>query len=390
MRITIACKYFSPRGGAQSFLLGFVRHLADQGHLVKVLTMEVKGELAGVDVQIVSLPPVPKTFRDVLFARAARDALAHDECDVSFGEQKTWGADVVRPGGGVHLEYMAQIVKSYPSASMRALASVAKRLSLKERLNHYIERKLYKAPGPRCVIANSDLVRRHLVKRYPHLDGRVTVVYNGADCRKFSPELRSHRARVRGELRIPDDAILGAFVSFDLRRKGLPTVLRSLSILKRKTVRRDAYVVVVGKKKGWAQRMARRLGVEGRVRFVGLQAPDCYYGASDLLVLPSYFDPCANVTLEGLACGLPALTSVHNGAHELLTPGRDGFYVRDPSDAAQLAGFMEYFMDPRKLAQASEAARSLALKHTARDMHEQIMEAIMPLVERKLRERRPC
>jgi hypothetical protein len=104
MNITITCKYFSPRGGAQTFLLGFVGHLLGEGHHVKVITMEVKGETDGVRTQIVSLPPVPKTFRDVMFARAAGKALQHDEYDVSFGEQKTWGADVVRPGGGVHLE----------------------------------------------------------------------------------------------------------------------------------------------------------------------------------------------------------------------------------------------------------------------------------------------
>ena len=387
MKITIACKYFSPRGGAQTFLFDFVRHLLADGHQVKVITMEAKRRMEGVRTQTVSLPPVPKTFRDAMFARAARRILRHDDSDLSFGEQKTWGADVIRPGGGVHLEYIREIIKSYPSAAMRALASVTKRVSPKELLNHYVERKLYQAPGPKCVIANSELVRRHLLKHYAHLKGRIVVVYNGTDCERFSPDLRLHRPRVRRELDIPEEGIVGAFVSFDLRRKGLPTVLRSLSILKRKPPRRDAYVIVVGKHKGWAERLARSLGVHDRVRFVGPQAPDPYYGASDLLVLPSYFDPCANVTLEGLACGLPSLTSVHNGAHELLTPGHDGFYVRDSSDAAQFAGFIEHFMDPLKLARASEAARALALKHTTWDQYDQIMNVIAPIAEEKLRHR---
>jgi len=388
MNITITCKYFSPRGGAQTFLLGFVEHLLGEGHHVKVITMEVKGETDGVRTQIVSLPPVPKTFRDVMFARAARKALQHDEYDVSFGEQKTWGADVVRPGGGVHLEYIAQIIKSYPSPAMRTLASVTKRLSPKELLNHYIERRLHADPSLRCVIANSDLVRKHLLKHYPELEGRVEVVYNGTDCDRFSPALRTHRSQVRRDLGIPEEAVVGAFVSFDLRRKGLPTVLRSLSILKGKPVQGDAYAVVVGWRRRWAETLARKLGVQDRVRFVGAREPDPYYGASDLLVLPSYFDPCANVTLEALACGLPVLTSVHNGAYELLTPGRDGFYVRDSSDAAQLAEFMQYFMDPQKLAEASRAARTLALKHTAREQFSRLLDIITRVAEQKARERR--
>ncbi len=387
MKITIACKYFSPRGGAQTFLLNFVRCLVVEGHDVKVITMQVEGEMKGVETQVVSLPHMPKTFRDVAFARAVRKVLKQDDGDVSFGEQKTWGADVIRPGGGVHLEYMRQIVKSYPTPAMRALRSVTKRLSLKERLNHYIERRLYLDHRPRHVIAISQLVRRHLLKHYPGLADRVAVVYCGTDCERFNPGQRRHRQQVRGELQIPEDAVVGAFVSFDLRRKGLPTVLRGLAILKRKPSRRDAYAIVVGRRRSWAERLARRLGVQDRVRFVGIRPPDPFYGACDLLLLPSYFDPFANVVLEGLACGLPALTSAHTGAHELLTPGRNGFYVQDPSDAAQFAGFIEHFMDPGKLKEASVAARELALQHTLEHQHSEIMATMIPVAEQKARER---
>jgi len=388
MNVTVACKYFSQRGGAQTFLLNFVRCLVADGHRVKVVTMEARGEMEGVRTHVVSLPPAPKTFRDVLFARATRRVLERDESDVSFGEQKTWGADVVRPGGGVHVEYIRQIIRSYPSATARALGSLTKRLSPKERLNLYIERRLYADAALRCVIANSPLVRRHLLKHYPALRGRIAVVYNGTDCERFTPELRRNRQQVRAELRLPEDALVGAFVSYDFRRKGLPTVLRALSVLKRKAPHRPVACIVVGRSKPWAVRLARRLGVEERVRFVGIQEPDRFYGASDLLLLPTHFDPCANVTLEALACGLPVITSVQNGACELLTPGVDGFYVRDALDAAQMAGFVEYFMDPARLQRASRAARDLALHHTLSRQYREIMDVLNPIAEQKARERR--
>lgn len=384
MKITIACKYFSPRGGAQTFLFNFVRHLLEADHRVRVITMEVEGEMEGVEAREVSMPPVPKTFRDVVFARVAQKALQEDEHDLSFGEQKTWGADVVRPGGGVHPEYIPQVIKSYPSAPMRLLRSLTKRISLKERLNLHIERKLYADPGLRCVIANAPLVKRHLLKHYPHLAGRIAVVYNGTDCERFSPRLRQqHRAEVRAELDLPDDALVGAFVSYDLRRKGVPTVLHALSILKKKYPSRSASAIVVGKRKSWADRIASKLDVTDRVRFVGPKDPERYYGASDLLLLPTYFDPCANVTLEGLACGLPAITSVQNGAHELLTPGVDGFYLSDASDGAQMAGFIEYFFDPDRLARAGKAARELALDHPLEQMFGEIMEVLKPLASHR-------
>ncbi len=355
---------------------------------MKVVTMEVKGEMPGVAVHLVRLGHVPRTLRDFLFARATLKVLERDDSDVSFGEQRTWGADVVRPGGGVHREHMREVIKSYPSAVVRAFRRVTKRLSVKEALTCLVERRLYLKHIPRMVIANSDMLRRQLVRHYPGLKDRIVVVYNGTDCERFHPGLRRHRLQVREELHIPPEAVVGAFVSFDFRRKGLPTLLRSLAILRNKPSPREVFAIVVGKRKIWAEWMTRSLGVQDRVRFVGEQAPDRYYGASDLLLLPTHFDPCANVTLEGFACGLPAVTSAHNGAHELLTPGQDGFYVRDPSDAAQFAGFIEYFMQPDRLRFASEAARALALRHTLQHQYDEIMAVITPVAQQKARERR--
>lgn len=338
--------------------------------------------MEGVEIRRISMPPVPKTLRDVTFARRSQKALQKDDYDVSFGEQKTWGVDVVRPGGGVHLEYIPQVIKSYPSAPMRFFRSVTKRLSLKERLNLYIERKLYHDSSLQCVIANAPLVKRHLLKHYPHLADKISVVYNGTDCERFSPDLTRHREKIRRELDLSNDALVGAFVSYDLRRKGLATVIRALSILKEKYPNREISCIVVGKRKRWADKLASREKVTDRMRFVGTADPEPYYGASDLLFLPSFFDPCANVTLEGLACGLPAITSAQNGAHELLTPGVDGFYVDEASDAPQFAGFVEHFLDETKLHKASRAARELALQHPLDKMCGEIMALLEPLANR--------
>jgi len=386
MKITIVCKYFSPRGGAQTFLANFVRHLAGGGHQVRIIAMEIEGAPDGVDVHVVPLSKVFKGLRARAFAREVERLLEEDDSELTFGEQRLWGVNVVRPGGGVHKEYMKQIIKSYPNVFMRALKSVTKRLSIKEYMNYVIERRLYAHPALRCVIANSKLVRDHLLKHYPGLEGKLHVVHNGADCERFSPELKRHRDQVRAELHIPQEALVGVFVSYDLRRKGLPTVMRALSILRRKGERQRVYVIVVGKEKGWAVRLAHRLGVSDLVRFAGPQAPDRYYGASDVMMLPSYFDPCANVTLEALACGLPVLTSVHNGAYELLTAGVNGFYVRDASDAAQFAGFIEHYMDAEKLAAASASARQVALAHTMDKQLGRIVDILTPLAARKAQE----
>jgi UDP-glucose:(heptosyl)LPS alpha-1,3-glucosyltransferase len=149
-----------------------------------------------------------------------------------------------------------------------------------------------------------------------------------------------------------------------------------MALLRSRSPKKPFYLIVVGKEKGWARRLAKKLGVNEQVRFTGPKEPDTYYGASDIFVLPTFFDPCANVTFEALACGLPVLTSAQNGAYDRLTPGENGFYIEDAADATTLAGFWEHFFDRGKLAEASESARKLALSHTVDDMFDELMEVL--------------
>lgn len=379
MKISISCKYFAPRGGAQTFLFNFAERLLQGGHRVKVHALEVEADTERIEVERLKLPAVPKALRDLAYARASRRALARSDADVAFGEQKSWGAHVVRPGGGVHLEYIRQVVKSYPLAPQRLLKSVTKPYSPKELLNLFIERRLYADPDLRCVIANSKLVRQHLLKHYPELRDRVALVYNGADCEQYSPRLREkYRDDVRGELNIPREALVAVFVAFDWRRKGLATLIRALPRVRDRRPDRPVYAIVVGKGDRLLTRMlARRGGVADRLRFVGPADPAPYYGAADVLALPTYFDPCANVILEGLACGLPAITTVHNGAHELLTHGKDGYVMQDPADAEELAGYLAECADRPDMDEASGAARELALNHTVQRMYGELEDILV-------------
>ncbi|MHC4787596.1 MAG: glycosyltransferase family 4 protein [Planctomycetota bacterium] len=381
MRITLCCKQFAESGGAETFLVNFARRLLADGHRVRVMAATAEPAVEGVEIRRLRLPPVPRAFRDLALARAAREALAGDDAQVTFSDQKCWGAQEVRCGGGVQRQYVRQREKSYRGAPSRLLNRLARALSVRERLRIYIDDRLYEQPELKLLIANSDMVRRELLEHYPHLKGRIRVVYNGADPERFSPELRGrHREVVREELGIPHGALVGIFVGHDWRRKGLHTFIEAVGLLARRGAARRPFGLVVGRgNRRRAEAWARRAGARERMRFVGPARPDRYYAAADLLVLPSYYDPCANVTMEALACGLPVVTSAFNGAFELLTPGENGFFVRDASDAEELAGFIEYFADGHRLAAGAEAARTLALEHSLERMYGEIVDAIAPL-----------
>src|SRR5205085_5096840 len=95
------------------------------------------------------------------------------------------------------------------------------------------------------------------------------------------------------------------------------------------------------------RRLAERLGIANRVKFVGPTADvRRVYFAADVHVHPTFYDPCSGVVIEALTCGLPVVTSRHNGAAELMSPPREGFVIDDPHDHAALAGALAALLDP--------------------------------------------
>jgi UDP-glucose:(heptosyl)LPS alpha-1,3-glucosyltransferase len=109
------------------------------------------------------------------------------------------------------------------------------------------------------------------------------------------------------------------------------------------------------------ERLARRRGCREVIRFLPA-APDVrpYYAAADLLLQPTYYDPCSMATLEALACGLPVVTTRFNGAGELIEPGVHGYVVDDPREVEALARSVLALRDAQVRARCGEAARRLA------------------------------
>ena len=67
------------------------------------------------------------------------------------------------------------------------------------------------------------------------------------------------------------------------------------------------------------QRLAKKLGVAGRIHFLGkVEDMPALYRAMDLFVLPSFYDACSNAVLEALACGLKVLSTTANGSSVFL------------------------------------------------------------------------
>ena len=132
------------------------------------------------------------------------------------------------------------------------------------------------------------------------------------------------------------------------------------------------------------ERLARRLGIADRVRFIGY-CPDmrnCYF-AADFFVHPTFYDPCSHVVLEAMACGLPVITSRYNGASELLHPPREGYVLDDPHDHDRLAWSLGQMLDPARRAACSQAARRTAAQWTFEHHYREMLAVFAEAAARK-------
>jgi glycosyltransferase involved in cell wall biosynthesis len=161
-----------------------------------------------------------------------------------------------------------------------------------------------------------DLKRRLIALGAP--EDRTLVLRNGVDLRLFRPQ---DRAAARAALGLDGFTLL--CVGGLIPRKGVDLVLEALA------KRPDCNLLIAGggPLRATLEAHARRLGVAGRVRFLGEVAHadlPSVYAAADVLVLASSREGWANVLLEAMACGTPVVATNVNGAEEVIRSGAAG------------------------------------------------------------------
>jgi glycosyltransferase involved in cell wall biosynthesis len=130
---------------------------------------------------------------------------------------------------------------------------------------------------------------------------RVAVLRNGVDLELFHP---GDRAATRRTLGVEGTVLVS--VGQLIERKGHHLVIEALADLPEATL----LIVGEGPERAALERLAQRLGVERRVRFMGGTPHERLaelYTAADVLVLASSREGWANVLLEAMACGTPVV-----------------------------------------------------------------------------------
>jgi glycosyltransferase involved in cell wall biosynthesis len=143
-------------------------------------------------------------------------------------------------------------------------------------------------------------------------------------------EIPSNKTKLINELGLDENSIIITSVGELNRNKNNIVVLKTLAKLNNARIH---YVICgVGPKKAHLLSMAREIGVEESVHFMGFRTDVIeILKSSDIYILPSIREGLPRSLMEAMACGLPCIVSRIRGNVDLIHHGEGGFLV-EPND----------------------------------------------------------
>src|SRR6202045_977324 len=170
-------------------------------------------------------------------------------------------------------------------------------------------------------------------RRCDHLIGNTRAIVDYATAKgwprerivylpNFVPDAAAVGSIARGE-RAPLALALGRLHP----NKGFDLLLEALAATREVTL----WIAGDGPLRPRLERVAARLGIIGRVRFLGWREDvPRLLASADLLVFPSLHEPLGNVVIEAWSAGLPVVATASDGPAGLIQDGESGILVPLP------------------------------------------------------------
>lgn len=334
-KIALILPKFSCYGGVERFGYSLSAFLSQNGYCVDFIC--AKSEVdppKGVNVLTVGRYGLCRAGKLLWFLYAAEKLRREGNYDLCFSLGKSINQDLVRIGGGPLKAFWKLSRRAWPEGFKRSFKMLRRHLAPVNAIINYVERRQIKSGAK--IICVSHRVKEWILDCYPQLaPDTIKVIYNKPDLELFTPMDNSRRIKIRSDEGLSADDIIISTATTNFALKGVETLIRTLPLLP------SNFILHVAGNRNPAKyhKLAKSLGVDERVRFMGrVDRMVHFYGASDVFVLPSFYDACSNSVLEALACGLPVISSKDNGSSYFLPADR---IINDPADYKTLAAMIK-------------------------------------------------
>jgi glycosyltransferase involved in cell wall biosynthesis len=310
--------YYSHKLSTNAATLGVSRdraiNLWPKEYLVQLHGMLTKGRL---------IPAFYPYYADLWQMGALR---RWDRCDILHLMLHGTGVKLIERAKQEGTLAILEPVNQHPQGMNAIIDEENERLGLKRvrRLSTIQQRQIEESLASNFLLAPSRIVRDSYVSR-GYDAPRVAVLPYGVDLNHFHPI--AEQAKLDKTFRVISVAQISP-------RKGQVYLLEAW----KKLALPDAELLLIGSLSHDMEAIVGRYrGIFRHLPFVPNHQLFEYYGRASVFVLPTLEDGCSCVCGEAMACGLPVITTVNNGAADLIAHGEDGFVVpiRSPEAIAE-------------------------------------------------------
>lgn len=379
MQLAFAIFKWFPHGGTARDLAKIVGQCLARGHDVRIYALEWQGRrLDGVEIVVPSPQGIRSHVRQRRFARHVATHVATHPVDLLVGMNKMPGLDVY---------YAADSCFEDKARTQRPWF-----YRLTSRYRHYaeFERAVFAAQAPTRILTlapNQDVAFKSMYRTPAH---RFHPLPPGIERSRYVATAEAGRA-IRCEFGVADADLLLLFVGSGFVKKGLDRLVSGFAALPSAIRARTRLFVVGDDKAARFERLARRLGVAGQVRFVGPREDvAAWFSAADALALPAYDEAAGMVILEAASAGVPVLATANCGYAPLLEQADAGIVTAVPFDQGEFNADLERLLTADERTRWSRRGRALAADESLRAMAPRAVDLLETFATGAPLEQRAC
>lgn len=353
-KIAVVIPKYGLVGGAEQFASELTEKLSALRHdSFQVFANRWQSNSSAVQFHEIPIISFPKFLTTISFAWLAGRRLRRNNFSLVHSHERIFKADLFTLHGIPHRYWVHSVRR--------------KQMSLYDLATAWVEKKLVYEGHCQKFIAVSELTKAIFLQEYPLSPERVKVIHPGVNLSDYAGKNRNDvRHATRKALGITDDDPVIIFASMNFEIKGLENIFRTLAQLQKQNAKFKLIVAGKGNIRKY-EKIAKEEQISGNIIFTGTVSKDKLidlYLAGDLYMMLSKFDTFGMVVLEAMAAGLPVMISNRVGAKDLVTEGKNGFVIDDPSDYAYIASRLNLLLDKNICTQMSAAAYQTSFENT--------------------------
>ncbi len=355
MRIFMLSWEYPPRiiGGLARHVEGLSRALASLGHEVHVITLDFPGapyeesdgslfiHRVAVDLPAPTFHTWVLLFNHFFEKRTGQLVKQYGRPDIVHVH------DWLTVSGGVaakHLLRVPLVMTFHSTESSRSSNSRSPESSLVDGLEWWGSFEAAR------VIAVSGWMKSEVVSRFKTPQQKVVEIPNAVDVTKFERPVDVEATRIKWGVR-PGERLITA-VGRLTSQKGFDDLIKAYSQIRRLIPDSRLLVMGDGYMRGELEALAEAEQVRGATTFAGFVGDADLVDAiksSDVVAVPSRFEPFGIIALEAMAAGVPVLVSRVGGLAEIVKDEVDGLQV-EPNSPSSIANATVRLLSEREFA----------------------------------------